>query len=146
MSLHDDLDDLKGLAKMVFAQNKEEKKNAERESRTVQLVCPYCGESSRFVWEEGMLPKCPNCGSTFDADDEQIKKLQEQQIMRAESDIRAREKAAIDSAKTRNKIRMYIIIGIIVILLIIVAVIVAKINGGSLHMGGDATFNFHVGS
>ena len=40
MSLHDDLDDLKGLAKMVFAQNEEEKKNAERESRTVQLVCP----------------------------------------------------------------------------------------------------------
>ena len=144
MSLHDDLKDVKDLARMVMSDKKEEKQKADRERRTVQLVCPYCGTSSRFVFEEGKLPGCPSCGAVFEADDPQLKKLREEMEQDAQVDRRAREAAAIDSAKTRNKIRRYVIIGVIVIVLLIVAVIVAKLNGGSLHVGGGGSFNFHI--
>jgi t-SNARE complex subunit (syntaxin) len=64
--------------------------------------------------------------------------------MRAESEIRAREKAAVESAKTKNKIRMFIILGILFIIVMVVAGVLAYMNGGSFQM--DSTFNFHFGA
>ena len=141
MSFHEDLEDLKELARMVTSDKKEEKEREERERRTVQLVCPYCGVSSRIVWEEGRLPVCPSCGASFEENDPQLIKLRENKTRQMDMENRAREAAAIDSAKTKLKIRRFIIIGIIVIILLIAAVIIAKINGGSLHITGRFHFN-----
>lgn len=144
MSLHDDLEDAKELVHMVMEDRKEEKAKAQREKNTVQLVCPYCGTSSRFVWEDGKLPTCPNCGATFDAEDPQIKKLTEERSMEQDTRRRVQEAAAMESMKTRSKIRRYVIIGVVVIVVAIAAVVVAKLNGGSLHMQGGGSFNFHI--
>ena len=144
MGLHEDLNDMKDLANIFMSDKKEENRKKERERKTVELTCPYCGSVSRYVWEEGNLPTCPNCGAPFDADDEQLKKIREQRDRDAETERRVYEAQAIEKAKTKSKIRKYIIIGVILIVLIIVAVIAAKLNGGSLHLGGDATFNFHI--
>ena len=105
MSLKESLEEVKELAHMVMEDRKEEKTQAQREKNTVQLVCPYCGTSSRFVWEDGKLPTCPNCGATFDAEDPQIKKLREEKSQEADVQRRAQETAALESVKTRSKIR-----------------------------------------
>lgn len=144
MGLRDEFDQVIGLAKEVVSDRAAEKKKAEEERKTVPLICPYCGASSKFLWQEGMLPKCPNCGATFDADDEQIRKIVSDHDLAVEAERKAQEIRALESAKTKAKIRRYVIIAVIVIVLIIVAMIVAKASGGSFHMGGDATFDFHV--
>ena len=144
MSLHDDFQDMMGLARNVFSDKKEEKERKEREHKTIELVCPYCGTSSKYVWEEGNLPTCPSCGATFEEDNEQLKKYREEREREADTDRRVYETAALEKVKTRSKIRRYIMIGVIVIVLLIVAVIAAKLNGGSLKLGGGASFDFHV--
>lgn len=145
MSLHDDFEEVIGLAKSAIFDKKEEKKREEMERRTIELVCPYCGTSSRYVWEDGKLPSCPSCGAAFEEDNEQLKKFREEHISRAEIDRRAYETVAIEKARTRSKIRRYITIGVVVLVLMIALVIVAKLYGGNLKLGGGATFNFHVG-
>ena len=144
MSLQDELKDAVGLAKQVLSDRKEEKEREQRERRTVQLVCPYCGTSSKVVWEGGTLPNCPSCGAVFDANDPQLRHLVEEESLSAERQRRVKEEAAIQSAKTKKKIRMIIIIVILMIVLMIAAVVVAKLNGGSLHMEGDTTFHFRI--
>ena len=121
-----------------------EKTQAQREKNTVQLVCPYCGTSSRFVWEDGKLPTCPNCGATFDAEDPQIKKLREEKSQEADVQRRAQETAALESVKTRSKIRRYVIIGIVVVVALAAVVVAAKLYGGNLHLSGGGTFDFHI--
>ena len=108
------------------------------------LVCPYCGTTSKYVWEDGKLPTCPSCGAAFDADNEQLKKYREEREMEADTDRRVYEAAALEKVKTKSKIRRYIIIGVVVVVLLTAAVIAAKLNGGNLHLGGGASFNFHV--
>lgn len=144
MSLKESLEEVKELAHMVMEDRKEEKTQAQREKNTVQLVCPYCGTSSRFVWEDGKLPTCPNCGATFDAEDPQIKKLREEKSQEADVQRRARETAALESVKTRSKIRRYVIIGIVVVVALAAVVVAAKLYGGNLHLSGGGTFNFHI--
>ena len=144
MSLHEDFNDMIELARTVISDKKEEKQRAERERRTIQLVCPYCSTSSRFVWEDGKLPDCPNCGAAFAADDPQLVKIREKFSLKQESERRAHEEAAVASAKMKRKIRFFVTIGVLVIILLIAAAIIAKMNGGALNFGGDATFNFHV--
>ena len=143
MSLHDDLEDALELARTVISDKKAEKEKAEQERKTVQLVCPYCGTSSRFVWEEGKLPSCPNCGAAFE-EDARLEKMRSELDARAEAERRKREAEAAESEKTKRKIRRYIIIGIVVIAVLIAAVIAAKLNGGSLHFNGDASFHFQI--
>lgn len=144
MSLKESLEEVKELAHMVMEDRKEEKTQAQREKNTVQLVCPYCGTSSRFVWEDGKLPTCPNCGATFDAEDPQIKKLREEKSQEADVQRRARETAALESVKTRSKIRRYVIIGIVVVVALAAVVVAAKLYGGNLHLSGGGTFDFHI--
>ena len=144
MSLKESLEEVKELAHMVMEDRKEEKTQAQREKNTVQLVCPYCGTSSRFVWEDGKLPTCPNCGATFDAEDPQIKKLREEKSQEADVQRRAQETAALESVKTRSKIRRYVIIGIVVIVALAAVVVAAKLYGGNLHLSGGGTFDFHI--
>ena len=107
-------------------------------------MCPYCGTSTRFVWEEGKLPTCPSCGAAFEEDNEQLKKLREERNMKAETERRVYEAAAIKKAKTRSKVRRYIIIGVVVVVALAAVVIAAKLYGGNLHLGGGATFDFHI--
>ena len=140
MSLKESLEEVKELAHMVMEDRKEEKTQAQREKNTVQLVCPYCGTSSRFVWEDGKLPTCPNCGATFDAEDPQIKKLREEKSQEADVQRRAQETAALESVKTRSKI----IIGIVVVVALAAVVVAAKLYGGNLHLSGGGTFDFHI--
>ena len=142
MSLHDDLDNMMDLAKMAMSDKKEENRRKEKARRTFELVCPYCGGIRRYVWEEGSLPTCPNCGATFDAEDEQLKRIREEWRQEADTERRVYEAQAIESAKTKKKIRRYIMIAVIIIVALIAAVIVAKLNGGSLKL--DGSFNFHV--
>ena len=144
MSLKESLEEVKELAHMVMEDRKEEKTQAQREKNTVQLVCPYCGTSSRFVWEGGKLPTCPNCGATFDAEDPQIKKLREEKSQEADVQRRAQETAALESVKTRSKIRRYVIIGIVVVVALAAVVVAAKLYGGNLHLSGGGTFDFHI--
>ena len=144
MSFRDEINKAAELAREAMAEKKEEREQLEREQKKVQLICPYCGTSSIVVWEEGRLPGCPSCGAAFSADDPQIEKLREEMREKANLHQRAREAAAIDSAKTRNKIRRYVIIGILVIVLLIVAVIATRLNGGSLRLEGGGSFNFHI--
>ena len=144
MSLHNDFQDMIGLARTVFADKKEEKERKEKERKTIELVCPYCGTTSKYVWEDGKLPTCPSCGAAFDADNEQLKKYREEREMEADTDRRVYEAAALEKVKTKSKIRRYIIIGVVVVVLLTAAVIAAKLNGGNLHLGGGASFNFHV--
>jgi protein-arginine kinase activator protein McsA len=144
MSLKESLEEVKELAHMVMEDRKEEKTQAQREKNTVQLVCPYCGTSSRFVWEDGKLPTCPNCGATFDAEDPQIKKLREEKSQEADVQRRAQETAALESVKTRSKIRRYVIIGIVVVVALAAVVVAAKLYGGNLHLSGGGTFDFHI--
>ena len=144
MSLKESLEEVKELAHMVMEDRKEEKTQAQREKNTVQLVCPYCGTSSRFVWEDGKLPTCPNCGATFDAEDPQIKKLREEKSQEADVQRRAQETAALESVKTRSKIRRYVIIGIVVVVALAAVVVAAKLHGGNLHLSGGGTFDFHI--
>ena len=142
MSLHDDLDNMMDLAKMAMSDKKEENRRKEKARRTFELVCPYCGGIRRYVWEEGSLPTCPNCGATFDAEDEQLKRIREEWKQEAETERKVYETQAIESVKTKKKIRRYIILAVIIIVVLIVAVIVAKLNGGALKLNGS--FNFHV--
>lgn len=144
MSLKESLEEVKELAHMVMEDRKEEKTQAQREKNTVQLVCPYCGTSSRFVWEDGKLPTCPNCGATFEAEDPQIKKLREEKSQEADVQRRAQETAALESVKTRSKIRRYVIIGIVVVVALAAVVVAAKLYGGNLHLSGGGTFDFHI--
>lgn len=144
MSLKESLEEVKELAHMVMEDRKEEKTQAQREKNTVQLVCPYCGTSSRFVWDDGKLPTCPNCGATFDAEDPQIKKLREEKSQEADVQRRAQETAALESVKTRSKIRRYVIIGIVVVVALAAVVVAAKLYGGNLHLSGGGTFDFHI--
>ena len=116
----------------------------ELSSNRTRLVCPYCGTTSKYVWEDGKLPTCPSCGAAFDADNEQLKKYREEREMEADTDRRVYEAAALEKVKTKSKIRRYIIIGVVVVVLLTAAVIAAKLNGGNLHLGGGASFNFHV--
>ena len=133
-----------GLARTVFSDKKEEKERKEKERKTIELVCPYCGTTSKYVWEDGKLPTCQSCGAAFDADNEQLKKYREEREMEADTDRRVYEAAALEKVKTKSKIRRYIIIGVVVVVLLTAAVIAAKLNGGNLHLGGGASFNFHV--
>ena len=144
MTGHDDFREVIGLARNFFADKKEEKERKEKESRTIELVCPYCGTSTRFVWEEGKLPTCPSCGAAFEEDNEQLKKLREERNMKAETERRVYEAAAIEKAKTRSKVRRYIIIGVVVVVALAAVMIAAKLYGGNLHLGGGATFDFHI--
>ena len=144
MSLHNDFQDMIGLARTVFSDKKEEKERKEKERKTIELVCPYCGTTSKYVWEDGKLPTCQSCGAAFDADNEQLKKYREEREMEADTDRRVYEAAALEKVKTKSKIRRYIIIGVVVVVLLTAAVIAAKLNGGNLHLGGGASFNFHV--
>ena len=142
MSLHDDLRDLMDLAGKAMSDKKAEKQRKEEERRKIQLICPYCGSVSLYTLEEGNLPKCPNCGSPFDEENEQLKKIREEREQEVEAERRVYEAQAIEKARTKSRIRRYIIIGILVIVLLIAAVILAKLNGGSLKINGG--FNFHV--
>lgn len=144
MSLHDDFEDVVGLAKTVLSDRKAEKEREQHERQMVQLVCPYCGSSNRFFWEEGKLPGCPNCGAVFDAEDSQLKKLRELHESKAETWHKAQETAAIESARTKSKIRRYIIIGMIVLIALIAIVVIAKLYGGNLHLEGGGNFEFHI--
>ena len=143
-TLQDGINAVKGLTELIMSEKRDERERAEKDSKTVRIICPYCGTSSRFVWEEGKLPTCPSCGAVFEADDPKVKKALEEQARLEETRVRAREEAAVESAKTKNKIRRYIVIVAIIIVLAIVLVIIAKLNGGSLNMNGDAAFNFHI--
>ena len=144
MSLHDELNDVKDLVGMVLSDRKEEKEKEERERRTVQLVCPYCGTSSRIVWEDGKLPSCASCGAVFRADDPQLVRLREAAERKAELELRAREQAALEAARTKRRIRRYIIIGIAVIVLLAALVFIANLIGGDVHIAGGGTFHFHI--
>jgi nitrate reductase NapE component len=144
VSLHDDIDDFKELTRMIISDKKEEKERQEREQRTVQLICPYCGTSSRIVWEEGTLPNCPSCGAVFSADDPQLVKAREELDEKASARRRAQEAAAIESAKTKSKIKKFVILGIVLVVLLIAAVVAAKLMGGNMHMEGGASFDFHI--
>ena len=145
MSFHEDLEDMKELVRMVISDKKEEKERKERARKTVQIVCPFCGVSSRVIWEEGRLPVCPSCGASLEENDPQLEKIRADKARQMEIEDKAREVAAIDSAKLKNKIRRYIIIGVIVLIILIAAVIIAGLNGGSLHITGDGSFHLHVG-
>jgi len=146
MLFHEDIEDMKELVRMVMSDKKEEKEREERAQKTVQIVCPFCGVSSRVIWEEGRLPVCPSCGASLEENDPQLQKIRADKARQMEIEEKAREAAAIDSAKLKNKIRRYIIIGVIVLVILIAAVILAGLNGGSLHIKGDGSFHLHVGS
>ena len=92
------------------------------------------------MWEGGVLPSCPNCGAAFE-EDPRLKQMRSEMDLRAEEKRRAQE---AESEKTKRRIRRYIIIGIIVIAVLTAAVIAAKLNGGSLHFNGDASFHFQI--
>ena len=54
------------------------------------------------------------------------------------------ETAALESVKTRSKIRRYVIIGIVVVVALAAVVVAAKLYGGNLHLSGGGTFDFHI--
>ena len=91
-----------------------------------------------------LLLTCPNCSATFDAEDPQIKKLREEKSQEADVQRRAQETAALESVKTRSKIRRYVIIGIVVVVALAAVVVAAKLYGGNLHLSGGGTFDFHI--
>ena len=42
------------------------------DKQEVELECPYCGTRNKIVWKEGVLPSCPNCGGTYQVQEDKI--------------------------------------------------------------------------
>jgi len=144
MSFSDDFHDMINIAKHVFDDDNDNKEKKEvKAKKTIQLECPYCGSKNRIAWEEGVLPRCPNCGGNYEISAADLKRMAaEQQAPAPDPSLNARP----PKPSFFEKNRILIIAVVIVIVLAIAGGLFAAISGSKdIHMKGDATFELSVG-